>query len=105
MRSDKKSCPCALPLSLFKLVGIMSQLEQIKHELHQLIDRLDDEAVLTRYLGAMASEVDKPVADFWRELTSSQQADLLDAYAESDNEAKMLSNEAVKQRYTRWLST
>lgn len=82
----------------------MSQLEQIKHELHQLIDRLDDEAVLTRYLGAIASEVDKPVADFWDDLTPAQQADVLDAHAESDDDTNLLPNEAVKQRYTQWLS-
>ena len=35
----------------------MSHLEVIKDQFHDLIDRVQDEAVLVRYLGAIALEV------------------------------------------------
>ena len=76
----------------------MSQLELIKNELHQLIDRVDDEAVLSRLLGTMATEVEKEPADFWDELTPAQQADAMEGYAESEDEANLIPNELLKQQ-------
>lgn len=82
----------------------MSQLELIKHELHQLIDRVDDEAVLARYLGAISSEVSGEVPDFWNDLSPQEQADILDGYEESNDETKLIPQDVIKQRYAQWLS-
>lgn len=82
----------------------MSQLEAIKQQFHNLIDQVDDENVLTRYLGAISSEVNGESADFWNDLSPEEQADILEAYKESEDESNLISNEVVKQRYAKWLT-
>ena len=78
----------------------MSQLELLKNELHQLIDRVDDEAMLTRLLGAISSEV----GDWWDGVSAEEKAEILEAYEESKNPANLVSHEEVKQRYAKWLT-
>ena len=51
----------------------MSHLDVIKHQFHDLIDRVEDEAVLVRYLGAISLEVNGESSDFWDDLTLEQQ--------------------------------
>ena len=40
----------------------MSQLEGIRHQFHDLIDRIADESILTHYLGVLYSEVRDAIA-------------------------------------------
>ena len=82
----------------------MSHLEVIKDQFHDLIDRVQDEAVLVRYLGAISSEVKGESLDFWNDLTLEQQKDILEAYEESKDEKNLIPHEVVKQRYAKWLT-
>lgn len=82
----------------------MSQLETIKQQFHSLIDQVDDETVLARHLGEISVEVNIESKDFWDELSSKEQADILEAYEESKNEKNLIPNEVVKQRYATWLT-
>lgn len=77
----------------------MSQLEFIKHELHELIDRVDDEAVLARFLGVISSEIEG-----WQDVTAEERAEIMEAYEESKNPANLISHEAVKRRFDQWLT-
>ena len=77
----------------------MSQLEFIKNELHELIDRVDDEAVLARFLGAISTEVDG-----WHTISAEEKAEIMEAYEESKDPANLLSHEEVKQQYAKWLT-
>ena len=79
----------------------MSQLEAIKHQFHDLIDQVDDEAILARHLGEISIEVKGESTDFWDDLTPEEQADVLEAYEESKDEKNLIPHEVVKQRYAK----
>ena len=66
----------------------MSQLEAIKHQFHDLIDRIDDENVLTHYLGALYLEVRDTIE--WPTVTSEEKARILKAYEESKDLANWI---------------
>ena len=66
----------------------MSQLEVIKHQFHDLIDRIDDESVLTHYLGALYLEVRDTTE--WPTVTSEEKDKILKAYEESKDFANWI---------------
>lgn len=82
----------------------MSHLEVIRDQFHDLIDRVQDEAVLVRYLGAISSEIRGESTDFWNDLTPEQQKDILEAIEESKDPANWISHEDVKRKYDKWLT-
>lgn len=82
----------------------MSQLEAIKHQFHDLIDRIDDETLLTRYFGIISSEVRGEITNSWDDITSEEQAEILEAYEESKNPANLISHEEVMRNYDKWLT-
>lgn len=82
----------------------MSQLEAIRHQFHDLIDQVDDETVLARYLGAISSEVKGESTDFWDDLTPEEQAEILEGYEESKDPANWISHDEVKRKYEQWLT-
>lgn len=81
----------------------MSQLEAIKYQFHHIIDQVDNETVLTRYLGAIYSEV-KGTTDFWSGVAPEEKTQILEAYEESKNSANWISHEEVKRKYNKWLT-
>lgn len=82
----------------------MSQLEAIKHQLHDKIDQIDDENVLVHYLKVISSEIKGEATDFWDDLAPEEQAEILEAYEESEDESNLIPNEVVRQRYAKWLT-
>ena len=82
----------------------MSQLEAIKHQFHDLIDRIDDETVLTRYLGTISSEIKGETTDLWNDLAPEEQAEILEAYEESKDPANLISHQEVMRKYDKWLT-
>ncbi len=82
----------------------MSQLEAIKHQFHDLIDQVDDETILSRYLGAISSEVNGETTDLWKDVTPEEKAEILEAYEESKDTTNWISHEDVKRKYEKWLT-
>lgn len=82
----------------------MSQLEAIKHQFHDLIDRIDDETLLTRYLGTISSEVKGETANSWSGITAEEQSEILEAYVESKDPSNLISHEEVMRNYDKWLT-
>lgn len=66
----------------------MSQLDLIKHQFHDLIDQVNDETVLTHYLGAFYLEVKDTTA--WPTVTPEEKAEILKAHEESKNTANWI---------------
>lgn len=80
----------------------MSQLEAIRHQFHDLIDQVDDESVLARYLGAISSEVKGETTDLWDDLMPEEQADILEAIRQTDDSSKVISHEEAIKRHAPW---
>ena len=82
----------------------MSKIDAIKHHLHDVIDQIDDESVLTQILGQVSSEVNKESAAFWDDLNPEEKAEIMEAYEESKDPANLVSHEEVKRNYEQWLT-
>ena len=82
----------------------MSQLEAIKHQFHDTIDRIDDENVLVHYLKAITSEIKKETPGRWDNITPEEQAEILEGYEESKDPANLISHEEVMRKYEKWLT-
>ncbi|WP_020606689.1 hypothetical protein [Spirosoma spitsbergense] len=80
----------------------MSHLEVIKDQFHDLIDRVQDEAVLVRYLGAIASEIKGESADLWNDLTPKQQKDVLEAVDQTNDPSRLISHQEAIKRHAPW---
>ena len=80
----------------------MSQLEAIKHEFHNLIDRVDDETVLTRYFATISSEISGETTDFWDDITPEEQAEILEAVNQTNDPSKLISHEEATKRHAPW---
>lgn len=80
----------------------MSQLEAIKHQFHDLIDQIDDEAVLARHLGEISSEINRESTDFWDDLTIEERTDIMEAIDQIDNPAKQITHEESIKRHAPW---
>jgi hypothetical protein len=80
----------------------MSHLEVIKDQFHDLIDRVEDEAVLVRYLGAISSEINGEPADSWDDLTPKQQEGIMEAIEQTKDPAKLITHEEAIKRHAPW---
>jgi predicted transcriptional regulator len=54
----------------------MSTTLELRSQLHQLIDRISDDAVLQAHLVLLSREAAPAPPDFWDELTPDQQASI-----------------------------
>lgn len=80
----------------------MSHLEVIKDQFHNLIDRVQDEAVLVRYLGAISSEIKGESLDLWNDLTTQQQKGILEAIDQTEDPSRLISHEEAMKRHAPW---
>jgi len=73
---------------------------ELKNELHQMIDNLKEDRLLDVYDYLHTEHVDVDPID---ELTETQQARLEESIEQAKN-GQVISNEAFKQRFTKWLT-
>lgn len=74
------------------------KIEVLRSEFHELIDKIDDPEVLTQFYGAINQSL-KAEGSIWRSLTKEQQAQVLEAYEDSEDDANLISLSDVKARY------
>ncbi len=82
----------------------MSQLEEIKHRFHDLIDQVDDEKALSHYFEIVTSEIKGDATDFWDDIIPEEQTEILEAYEDSKDPKNWITHEEVKHKYEKWLS-
>lgn len=74
------------------------RIETIKSEFHELIDKIDNPAVLTQFYNAITQSL-KSEGSLWNSLTSEQQRLVLEAYEDSEDESTLLSLDELKAKY------
>lgn len=68
---------------------------QLKTELHQLIDRVNDNTILQALYDVLVHGRKKSTVDFWEALTANQKQDILDGIAELERGEKFDYNDIV----------
>lgn len=71
----------------------------LKLELHDLIDRVEDEEQLLRLLVAVKQTFEQGDAELWNMLTQDQIAEAEEALEESKDRATRISHEEMIRRY------
>ena len=75
----------------------------LKSNLHKLIDRIENQALLEDYYKEMKSILEKSQDKVWDKLTDDQKKDVLISYDESEIGKDLVENESVMNKYKDWL--
>lgn len=76
--------------------------QTIKDRFHQLIEQIEDEALLKEIYEMVYQQADQK-GDFWHSLTAEQQADLKNALKETEDESNLVDNDTVLTNARKWL--
>ena len=75
----------------------------LKSNLHKLIDRIENQALLEDYYKELKSILEKSQDNIWDKLTDDQKKDVLLSYEESEVEKDLIDTESVMNKYKDWL--
>ena len=74
------------------------KIEVLKSELHELIDRINDPALLTQFYDAISQSVNTE-GSLWNSLSSDQQRQVLEAYEESEDESNLIPLSVIRSKF------
>lgn len=74
-----------------------------RDELHQLIDKIEDETTLSSYLALIRVLENNQTGLLWNSLSELEQQELLLSYHESFDSQNLISHEDVKSQHAKWL--
>lgn len=75
----------------------------IKTNLHKLIDRIDNETVLSRFYEILKKASTIEDGSLWNRLTNEERQELLLIDMETDSEDNLISMETLKAKHKKWL--
>lgn len=75
-------------------------MEQLKTELHQFIDKSEDEMLLEKL--KLAFQNVHYNKDFWHDLTTAEQQDIEQGLMEIDDEANLINHSKVMEEARKW---
>ena len=78
-------------------------LTEIKSNLHNLIDELENPALLNEFYNEIKYIVDSSKHSIWDTLTEAEKKDVLLSYEESEIEENLIDNDEVMKKYRKWL--
>jgi len=74
------------------------KIEVLKSEFHELIDRINDPALLTQFYDAISQSVNTE-GSLWNSLSSDQQRQVLEAYEESEDESNLIPLSVIRSKF------
>jgi len=75
----------------------------IKQKLHKLIDKIENESILTQVYELIYKKSSSKEGDLWNKLSPEQQKEVLLSLEESEDPNNLISNEEVKRNHKKWL--
>lgn len=75
----------------------------IKQKLHDLIESIDNESILTQVYELVYKKSSSKEGDLWSKLSAEQQKEVLLSLEESNDPDNLVSNEEVKRNHEKWL--
>ena len=75
----------------------------IKQKLHDLIEKIDNESLLSQVYELIYKKNSSKEGDLWSQLTPAQQAEVLLSLEESNDPKNLISQEEVKRNHRKWL--
>jgi hypothetical protein len=78
-------------------------LANIKSDFHQLIDRIENEELLTSFYHLLSQRSQDQNGLLWTSLTEEEQNEVLLADEESKDPNNWINDEEVRQKHQQWL--
>lgn len=76
---------------------------EIKSNLHQLIESIDDNVVLTKFYDLILTAKNNTGGSLWNTLSQEERDELLLFDMEADNPDNLVSHEEVRAKHQKWL--
>jgi hypothetical protein len=77
--------------------------EQIKSNFHRLIDKIDNERILTKFYELMLKSNQSTNGSLWNLLTEEEQEELLLSDFESKDEDNLIPHAEIQKKHKKWL--
>jgi hypothetical protein len=78
-------------------------LTQLKSNLHNLIDEIENEDILEIYYNEIRKLVSSSKHRIWDTLTEEEKKEVLISFEESEDDKNLIDNEQVMSKYKKWL--
>ena len=75
---------------------------ELKLQLHEMIDQLDDPNILGEYYEELKKVLAVSKTKIWDSLTDEQKQEVLLSYEESKDERNLVDHETVMKKYDKW---
>lgn len=76
---------------------------KIKDDFHNLIEEIEDEAVLKGYFKLIQRLNNNQTGELWDSLSAEEKDELLLSFEESFDPKNLISHEEVKKQHGKWL--
>ena len=76
---------------------------EIKKDLHNLIDSIDNVNLLSNFYDLIKKRLSSKEGQLWNRLTTKEQEELYLAFEESENPENLISHEEMKKKHEKWL--
>jgi len=80
----------------------MTTLE-LKNNFHQLIDKVEDDNILTRFYTMLEQVLENKEGKLWSRLSAAEQQEILQIDNETDNEENLIPLAKIQEKHKRWL--
>lgn len=75
----------------------------IKSDFHRLIDRIDNEELLSAFYQLLEKRSEQQTGKLWDSLTEEEKNELLLSYNESQDESNWIGEDVIKKKHEQWL--
>jgi hypothetical protein len=76
---------------------------EIKNSFHKLIDRIDNEKILSRFYEILERASAVKDGSLWERLSSEEKQELLKIDLETDSEDNLIPLQSLKEKHKKWL--
>jgi len=76
---------------------------EIKNSFHKLIDRIDNEKILSRFFEIMERASTVKDGSLWERLSSEEKQELLRIDSETDSEDNLIPLQSLKEKHKKWM--
>lgn len=76
---------------------------ELKNNLHQLIDSINNDHLLSRFYSLMVTIKNQPEGKLWNRLSQEEKDELLMSDAESNDPENLIPHFEIEKKHRKWL--
>ncbi len=76
---------------------------ELRNNIHNLIDKIDNNNILIRFYELLQKRVDSKDGQFWNRLTEKEQKELLLSETEANDKNNLIDSDELFEKHKKWL--